>query len=51
MAYLDYSSINSEGEPRVIEAFYNGVGYEMVGILAEDLGDFVLQLVQEQLEA
>ena len=32
MAYLDYSSINSEGEPR-------------------DLGDFVLQLVQEQLEA
>lgn len=50
MAYLDYSSTNSEGEPGVIEAFYNGMNYEIVETLAEDLGDFVLQLVQEQLE-
>lgn len=49
MAYLDYSSINAEGEPRVIMAFYNGTEYEVAEILAEDLGDFILQLVQEQL--
>jgi len=47
MAYLDYSSLNSEMEPRVIRAFYNGQGYVIAEILAEDFGDFVLQLVQE----
>ena len=30
-------------------AFYNGGKYEVVETLAEDLGDFVLQLVQEQI--
>lgn len=49
MAYFDYSSLNSEKEPRIIMAFYNGIGYEVVETLAEDLGDFILQLVQEQL--
>jgi hypothetical protein len=47
MAYLDYSSLNSEKEPRVIMAFYNGAEFEFVETLAEDLGDFILQLVQE----
>lgn len=51
MAYLDYSSLNSENEPRVIMAFYNGVEYEVVETVAEDLGSFILQLVQEQLKA
>lgn len=50
MAYLDYSSINTEGEPRVIMAFYNGTEYEVAEVLAEDFGDYILQLVQEQLE-
>ena len=50
MAYLDYSSVNSYGEPRVIMAFYNGRDYEVAEILAEDFGDFLLQLVEEQLE-
>ena len=50
MAYLDYSSLNAEKEPRVIMAFYNGENYEVVETLAEDFGDFVLQLVQEQIE-
>lgn len=48
MAYLDYSSLNAEKEPDVIMAFYNGDKYETVEKLAEDLGDFILQLVQEQ---
>lgn len=49
MAYLDYSYLNSEKEPRVIRALYNGREYEIAEILAEDFGDFILQLVQEQL--
>lgn len=48
--YLDYSSLNMEKEPSVIMAFYNGDKYEINETLAEDLGDFLLQLVQEQLE-
>lgn len=50
MAYLDYSSLNLEKEPRVIMAFYNGNKYEIVKTLAEDMGDFILQLVEEQIE-
>ena len=49
MAYLDYSSLNAEKEPKVIRAYYNGEKYEIVETLAEDFGDFVLQLVQEQI--
>lgn len=49
MAYLDYSSLNSDKEPCVIMAFYNGTEYEVVETLAQDFGDFILQLVQEQL--
>ena len=49
MAYLDYSSLNAEKEPRVIMAIYNGVEYEVTKTLAEDLGDFILQLVQENI--
>lgn len=48
MAYLDYSSTNAEKEPKVIMAFHNGEKYEIVETLAEDFGDFILQLVQEQ---
>lgn len=47
MAYLDYSCLNIEKEPRVIVAFYNGEGYEIAEELAEDLGDFLLELVEE----
>lgn len=51
MAYLDYSSVNSENEPKVIMAAYNGNEYEIVAVLAEDLGSFLLGLVQEQLKS
>ena len=51
MAYLDYSHLNSENEPSVIVAIYTGNGYEISETIAEDFGDFLLQLVQQQLES
>lgn len=51
IAYLDYSSLNNENEPKVIMAFYDGNGYEVSENLAEDLGEFLLRLVQEQLDS
>ena len=47
--YLDYSQLNEEGEPPVIMAIYNGKEFVMVKKVAEDLGDFLLELVQKQL--
>lgn len=49
MAYLDYSSLNDDGEPRVIVAGLNGSEYQIEETLAEDFGEFVLQLVNRQL--
>ena len=49
MAYLDYSKLNTENEPRVIMSLFNGVKYGDIEILAEDFGDFLLQLVCENL--
>jgi len=51
MAYLDYSSLNIEREPRVIMAFYNGRTYEINEYLAEDFGEFLIKLIREQLES
>ena len=49
-AYLDYDNLNSEGEPRVIEGIYMGNNYyEMTAILAEDFGDYILQIAKEEL--
>ena len=50
MAYLDYSSLNDDGEPCVIVAGYNGSEYQVEETIAEDFGEFVLQLVKQQLE-
>ena len=47
MAYLDHSSLNEAGEPRVVMKEYAGSGYELVKVLDEDFGDFVLHLVRE----
>ena len=49
MAYLDYSSLNDVGEPCVIVARFNDVGYQIEETIAEDFGEFILQLVKEQL--
>ncbi|MDR2022012.1 MAG: SMI1/KNR4 family protein [Hungatella sp.] len=51
IAYLDYAHLNSDNEPRVILAIYTGKEYEVTDVIADDLGDFLLELVQEQLEA
>lgn len=50
MAYLDYSSLNENGEPCVITAEFNGSEYQVEETIAEYFGEFVLQLVKEQLE-
>lgn len=49
MVYLDYSSLNADGEPRVIVAIYDGAEYQVEETIAEDFGEFVLRLVEEQL--
>ena len=49
MGYLDYSQINEEGEPPVIMAVYDGSEYVVVEKVAEDFGDFLPLLVEEQL--
>lgn len=51
IAYLDYEHLNSDNEPRVILGIYTGKEYEVTDVIADDLGDFLLELVQEQLEA
>ncbi len=49
MAYLDYSSLNNDNEPPVISAFFDGEEYVVSEQIAEDLGSFILRLVEEQL--
>lgn len=49
MAYLDYSSLNNNGEPCVIVAEFVGMEYRVKETIAEDFGEFVLRLVKEQL--
>lgn len=50
IVFQDYSQLNSEGEPLVLTAVYNGEEYIQVETLAEDFGEFVLKLVAMQLE-
>lgn len=49
MAYLDYGHLNEDFEPRVIMGIYTGIKYEMVDVIAEEFGDFLLQQVVNQL--
>ena len=51
MAYLNYGILNEDGEPEVIIAIYTGNGYEIAEKVANDFGDFLLQLVQQQLDS
>lgn len=68
VVYMDYSQLNAEGEPRIIEAVYtNGdhlvdddaedfdedeecCRYKVTEVLAEDLGEYILSVVEEALE-
>ena len=49
-SFLDFSNLNADQEPPVILGIYNGEEYIKVEVMAQDLGDFLLQLVQEALE-
>ena len=49
MGYLDYSKLNEANEPSVIMAFHDGAKYCIAERVAEDFGDFILNLVKEQL--
>lgn len=49
-AYLDYTHLNLEQEPRVVLGIFTGKEYEITEIISEDLGDFLLELVEQQLE-
>ena len=51
MAYFDYSSLNDEGEPRIVILEYDGLKYGVSETVADDFGDFILELVQEELES
>lgn len=50
LGFLDYSQLNSEGEPSVIMGVYNGEEYVMIDKVADDFGDFLMELVNDQLE-
>jgi len=44
--YLDHSQLNADGEPPVIMAMFDGEKYIIVERVAEDFGDFLLELVE-----
>ena len=46
---LELFIVNDVGEPCVIVARFNDVGYQIEETIAEDFGEFILQLVKEQL--
>jgi hypothetical protein len=48
MAYLNYEDLNKENEPAIISAYYNGHEYVVTEKISDDLGDFILTLVNEQ---
>ncbi|MGN1403398.1 MAG: SMI1/KNR4 family protein [Ruminococcus sp.] len=50
MAFLDFGNCDEDGEPRVILAENQGSGYVELEELAEDLGDYLLELAEDALE-
>lgn len=47
LAFQDYSQVGDGDEPPIIEAYYDGSEFVIAETLADDFGDFLLQLVQE----
>jgi len=47
--YLDYGQLNAEGEPPVIMAYYDGNKFVIEETVANDLGGFLLERVDNQL--
>ena len=46
MAYFDYTTLNSAGEPKIIRAYHDGKKYHVIEELAEDFGEFLSLLIQ-----
>ena len=40
-AYIDYSRLNNEGEPKIITAIYNGKTYTNVDTISHEIVDFI----------
>lgn len=50
MVFLDHSDTDDNGEPKVIFAEDDGSGYKKTEVIADDFGDYLLELVEEQLD-
>ena len=50
LACLDFGNLNEENEPPVIVCCCDGTSYEVSETIAEDLGEFLLNLVEDSLE-
>lgn len=48
MIFLDFENINAEGEPRVIVAIDEGNGYVFEDMIAEDFGEYLKYLIEEE---
>lgn len=51
MAYMDCSILNEEEEPRIVILEHDGSYYNVIETAAEDFGDFILGLVEAELES
>lgn len=50
MVFLDHSELDADDEPKVILAEFDGHQYKKSETLADDFGDYLLELVEEQLD-
>ncbi len=48
MVFLDFENTNAEGEPRIISAIDEGNGYILNDELAEDFGEYLNYLIEEE---
>jgi hypothetical protein len=46
VAYVDYTTLNADGEPRVVVGHYHPDGFQLIEVVAEDIGDFILHIVE-----
>ncbi len=48
MVFFDFENTNAEGEPRIISAIDEGNGYILNDELAEDFGEYLNYLIEEE---
>ncbi|MDR0984289.1 MAG: SMI1/KNR4 family protein [Ruminococcus sp.] len=47
MVFFDFGDLGSDGEPKVISATFDGKTYVKESVLAEDFGDYLLELTED----